>query len=61
MPEIVEIKKLNDNVKIDPSIDKKYKGKVLFPEKLEKAIKHFEGRDINSEIEQAFKKGNHKP
>ncbi len=47
---------MNDNIIVDPSLDDKYKGKVLFPEKLERAKKHFEGRNINAEIEKALEK-----
>jgi hypothetical protein len=56
MQEVKENQKLNDNVIVDPSLDTKYKGKVLFPEKLERAKKHFEGRDIHEEIKKALEK-----
>jgi len=56
MQKIKEIQKMNNNITVDPSLDTKYKGKVLFPEKLERAKKHFEGRDINAEIKKALEK-----
>ncbi|HPN70107.1 MAG TPA: hypothetical protein PLZ32_11325 [Saprospiraceae bacterium] len=56
MQEVKEIKKMNDNITVDPSLDSKYHGKELFPEKLERAKKHFEGRDINAEIKEALEK-----
>jgi len=56
MQKINENQKMNDNIIVDPTLDTKYKGKVLFPEKLERAKKHFEGRDINAEIKKALEK-----
>jgi hypothetical protein len=56
MQPVKEIQKMNDNITVDPYLDKKNKGKVLFPKKLERAKKHFEGRDINAEIGKALEK-----
>jgi hypothetical protein len=56
MIEISEVKKMNNNIVVDQSVDIKYKGKNLFPEKLKRALKHIEGRDINAEIKNAIEK-----
>ena len=48
MQTVQEIQKMNDNIIVDPTLDNQYKGKVLFPEKLETAKEHFEGRDIHA-------------
>ena len=56
MQEVKEFHKMNDNIIVDPSLDTKYKGKELFPEKLERTKNHFEGRDIHAEIKKALKK-----
>ena len=42
--------------KVDPKLSEKYKGKVLFPEKLKWAKEHIKGRDINKEIQEALRK-----
>lgn len=41
MSEIKEKTRMNENISVDPSMDVKYKGKILFPENLERAKKHF--------------------
>lgn len=51
-----ESENMNDNIIVDPKLETKYNGKVLFPEKLERARKHFAGRDINAEIQKALEK-----
>lgn len=56
MSDVKEKRKMNDNITVDPALGIEYKGKILFPEKLDKAIKHFEGRDINAEIKKALEK-----
>lgn len=48
--------KRKSKIKTDPNLSEEYKGKIFFPEKLDKATKHFEGRDINAEIKKALEK-----
>ena len=42
--------------KVDHVLTEKYRGKVLFPDKLKWAKEHIKGRDINKEIEEALRK-----
>lgn len=42
--------------RVDPTLDEKYKGQILFKEKYEWAVNHIKGRDIKTEIEIALSK-----
>lgn len=46
----------SSNIKIDPNLTKKYNNTVLFKDKLDWAINHVKGRDIEKEIKNALEK-----
>ncbi len=44
------------NITVDKTMDEKYDGKILFPEKHQRAMEHFKGRNIVREVEEILKK-----
>jgi hypothetical protein len=56
MVEVKDKSPLTSNIKVDKTLDEKYKGKILFPEKHKRAMEHFKNRNLQQEIEAILKK-----
>ena len=44
------------NITVDKTMDEKYDGKILFPEKYKRAMEHFKEGDLVQQVEEILKK-----
>ncbi len=56
MIEVKEMTSMTSNITVDKSLDEKYKGKILVPEKHKRALDHFKNRNIRLEIKEIIEK-----
>ena len=56
MVEVKEKDTNTTNISVDKTMDEKYNGKILFPEKHKRAIEQFKGRNLVKEIEEILEK-----